>query len=91
MGNSKLFKKVYGCLLGGAIGDALGGPVEGPKLIEIGAGVRAAGRAVSHGPEALRARWLVTEPDGVAKAVAQAGGMMSSSPLRMPTESPMVR
>ncbi|MBI5291336.1 MAG: ADP-ribosylglycohydrolase family protein [Chloroflexi bacterium] len=24
-----LFKKVYGCLLGGAIGDALGGPVEG--------------------------------------------------------------
>jgi ADP-ribosylglycohydrolase len=26
--NSRLFKKVYGCLLGGAIGDALGGPVE---------------------------------------------------------------
>ncbi len=25
---SPLFKKVYGCLLGGAIGDALGGPVE---------------------------------------------------------------
>ena len=25
---TKLFKKVYGCLLGGAIGDALGGPVE---------------------------------------------------------------
>lgn len=24
-----LFKKVYGCMLGGAIGDALGGPVEG--------------------------------------------------------------
>jgi ADP-ribosylglycohydrolase len=28
MESSKLFKKVYGCLLGGAIGDALGGPVE---------------------------------------------------------------
>ncbi len=28
MENSRLFKKVYGCLLGGAIGDALGGPVE---------------------------------------------------------------
>lgn len=28
MENSPLFKKVYGCLLGGAIGDALGGPVE---------------------------------------------------------------
>jgi len=28
MENSQLFKKVYGCLLGGAIGDALGGPVE---------------------------------------------------------------
>lgn len=28
MENSKLFKKVYGCMLGGAIGDALGGPVE---------------------------------------------------------------
>ena len=27
--NSQLFKKVYGCLLGGAVGDALGGPVEG--------------------------------------------------------------
>lgn len=27
--NTPLFKKVYGCLLGGAIGDALGGPVEG--------------------------------------------------------------
>lgn len=27
--NTRLFKKVYGCLLGGAIGDALGGPVEG--------------------------------------------------------------
>jgi ADP-ribosylglycohydrolase len=26
--NTRLFKKVYGCLLGGAIGDALGGPVE---------------------------------------------------------------
>jgi ADP-ribosylglycohydrolase len=28
MNSSKLFQKVYGCLLGGAIGDALGGPVE---------------------------------------------------------------
>jgi len=28
MENTPLFKKVYGCLLGGAIGDALGGPVE---------------------------------------------------------------
>ncbi|MEP7293839.1 MAG: ADP-ribosylglycohydrolase family protein, partial [Chloroflexota bacterium] len=28
MESSQLFKKVYGCLLGGAIGDALGGPVE---------------------------------------------------------------
>ena len=26
--DSLLFQKVYGCLLGGAIGDALGGPVE---------------------------------------------------------------
>lgn len=26
---SRLFAKVYGCLVGGAIGDALGGPVEG--------------------------------------------------------------
>lgn len=30
-----LFKKVYGCLLGGAIGDALGGPVEGWTPEEI--------------------------------------------------------
>ncbi|NDJ60480.1 MAG: ADP-ribosylglycohydrolase family protein [Chloroflexi bacterium] len=28
MENTRLFSKVYGCLLGGAIGDALGGPVE---------------------------------------------------------------
>lgn len=28
MFESRLFRKVYGCLLGGAIGDALGGPVE---------------------------------------------------------------
>ena len=28
MEQTALFKKVYGCLLGGAIGDALGGPVE---------------------------------------------------------------
>jgi ADP-ribosylglycohydrolase len=28
MESSRLFRKVYGCLLGGAIGDALGGPVE---------------------------------------------------------------
>lgn len=28
MDSSRLFRKVYGCLLGGAIGDALGGPVE---------------------------------------------------------------
>ena len=27
--NTTLFKKVYGCMLGGAIGDAMGGPVEG--------------------------------------------------------------
>ena len=26
---SLLFKKVYGCMIGGAVGDALGGPVEG--------------------------------------------------------------
>lgn len=30
-----LFKKVYGCMLGGAIGDALGGPVEGWTPDEI--------------------------------------------------------
>ena len=30
-----LFEKVYGCLLGGAIGDALGGPVEGWTPEEI--------------------------------------------------------
>ena len=29
--NSILFKKVYGCVMGGAIGDALGGPVEGMR------------------------------------------------------------
>jgi ADP-ribosylglycohydrolase len=29
MKETLLFKKVYGCMLGGAIGDALGGPVEG--------------------------------------------------------------
>ena len=38
-----LFKKVYGCMLGGAIGDALGGPVEGkpwtPELIRETYGV----------------------------------------------------
>ena len=28
METSLLFNKVYGCLLGGAIGDAMGGPVE---------------------------------------------------------------
>ena len=28
MSESRLFNKVYGCMLGGAIGDALGGPVE---------------------------------------------------------------
>lgn len=28
MQNTRLFSKVYGCMLGGAIGDALGGPVE---------------------------------------------------------------
>ena len=27
--DTTLYKKVYGCLIGGAIGDALGGPVEG--------------------------------------------------------------
>lgn len=35
MENSKLFKKVYGCMLGGAIGDALGGPVEHMSPEEI--------------------------------------------------------
>lgn len=35
MTNSQLFKKVYGCLLGGAIGDALGGPVEHSTPEEI--------------------------------------------------------
>jgi len=35
MENSRLFKKVYGCLLGGAIGDALGGPVEHLTLEQI--------------------------------------------------------
>ena len=29
MRETRLYKKVYGCLIGGAIGDALGGPVEG--------------------------------------------------------------
>ena len=29
MRDTALFKKVYGCMIGGAIGDALGGPVEG--------------------------------------------------------------
>ncbi|MEM7797700.1 MAG: ADP-ribosylglycohydrolase family protein [Chloroflexota bacterium] len=33
--SSPLFKKVYGCLLGGAIGDALGGPVEHATPDEI--------------------------------------------------------
>lgn len=33
---SMLFKKIYGCLLGGAIGDAMGGPVEGfPSYKEL--------------------------------------------------------
>ncbi|MDX1522546.1 MAG: ADP-ribosylglycohydrolase family protein [Anaerolineae bacterium] len=40
---TRLFKKVYGCMLGGAIGDALGGPVEGdpwtPELIRETYGV----------------------------------------------------
>lgn len=35
MENTQLFKKVYGCLLGGAIGDALGGPVEHQTPEEI--------------------------------------------------------
>ena len=30
-----LFKKIYGCLMGGAIGDAMGGPVEGLHYKEI--------------------------------------------------------
>lgn len=29
LAESRLFAKVHGCLIGGAIGDALGGPVEG--------------------------------------------------------------
>lgn len=38
--NTKLFDRVYACLLGGAIGDALGGPVEGwaPERIRIESG-----------------------------------------------------
>jgi len=35
MENTILFKKVYGCLMGGAIGDAMGGPVEGLHYQEI--------------------------------------------------------
>jgi len=35
MENTTLFKKVYGCMLGGAIGDALGGPVEHMSPDEI--------------------------------------------------------
>lgn len=30
-----LFKKIYGCLMGGAIGDAMGGPIEGLHYKEI--------------------------------------------------------
>lgn len=33
--DTQLFKKVYGCMLGGAIGDALGGPVEHMEPDEI--------------------------------------------------------
>lgn len=38
---SRLFAKVYGCLIGGAVGDALGGPVEGwtPAQIRAAYGV----------------------------------------------------
>ena len=28
MNQSRLFKKVYGCIMGGTTGDALGGPIE---------------------------------------------------------------
>ena len=29
MQSSQLFDKVYGCLVGGLVGDAMGGPIEG--------------------------------------------------------------
>ena len=35
MNNTILFQKVYGCLLGGLIGDAMGAPVEGKTFQEI--------------------------------------------------------
>ena len=35
MKDTMLFKKTYGCLMGGAIGDAMGGPVEGLHYKEI--------------------------------------------------------
>ena len=35
MSKSILFKKVYGCLLGGLIGDAMGAPAEGKSFQEI--------------------------------------------------------
>jgi len=35
MKNASLFDKVYGCLLGGVIGDAMGAPVEGWRYTEI--------------------------------------------------------
>ena len=35
MNNSLLFKKIYGCLLGGLIGDAMGAPVEAKDYWEI--------------------------------------------------------
>ena len=35
MKNAALFDKVYGCLLGGVIGDAMGAPVEGWRYTDI--------------------------------------------------------
>jgi ADP-ribosylglycohydrolase len=35
MENSLLFRKIYGCLLGGIIGDAMGAPAEGKTYQEI--------------------------------------------------------
>jgi len=35
MDNSLLFKRIYGCLLGGLIGDAMGAPTEGKNFTDI--------------------------------------------------------
>jgi len=36
IGDSMLLKKIYGCLIGGLIGDAMGGPTEGMHYTDIG-------------------------------------------------------